>query len=130
MRAGRTITYDGITLTIKEWAKRTNLNEVTLRKRLAAGWTIEQCFTLPLDPRGRECAVRKEITKRLDRKLRTKAVHIQREFGKLVSELDDALRTFSEKLDTLLSDEDTPGVVEQPANDRPDRTIPSAQETT
>ena len=127
--AARTITHNGVTLTITEWAKRTDQMPRTLRWRLNAGWPIEQALHLPLDPRGRERTDRQEQTMRLDRELRTKAVQINREFGKLVFAVDSALRSFREKLNSLLPDEQTPGVVKQPAESPPNRTIPSAQDS-
>jgi hypothetical protein len=52
--SARTVTHDGLTLTISEWAKRTNQTPFTLRYRLDAGWPIEQALHQPLHSNGRK----------------------------------------------------------------------------
>lgn len=42
-----TITFDGETLTITDWAQRVGIGRKSLYDRLAAGWTIEQTLTTP-----------------------------------------------------------------------------------
>lgn len=125
MRAARTITHDEMTLTIAQWSKRTGISRQTILNRIDAGWPIEQALSRPVHKCGRPTLA----AQRLDRVLQTRAIQIQREFSKLVFDMDKALRTFSEKLHTLLPNEDTPGVGQQPADDRPDRTIPTAQDS-
>jgi hypothetical protein len=125
----RTITHDGITLTIAEWAERTNQMPRTLRWRLNAGWPIEQALQLPLQPAGSNRQEHVELRDRIDRRVNAKALQIRNEFSKLVFALDNALRTFRESLDTLLPDEDTGGWVNQPAESPPNRTIPSVEDS-
>lgn len=43
------ITYNGITLSITEWAERLNMNIKTLTRRLNFGWSIEQALTIPVN---------------------------------------------------------------------------------
>lgn len=98
----RTITHNGITLTIKEWAKRTNQLPGTLRWRLSAGWPIAQALHASPYPASGD----RNWT---DRRLKSEAHQIKQEFGKLVFSVDEALRTFRNKLGTLLSEEQTGG---------------------
>tara|TARA_R110002049_G_scaffold10127_1_gene50172 strand:- start:135003 stop:135707 length:705 start_codon:yes stop_codon:yes gene_type:complete len=42
-----TITYDGQTLTHKQWAAKTGLSVTIIRSRFANGWTSEQILTTP-----------------------------------------------------------------------------------
>lgn len=44
-----TITYNDITLTIKEWAYITGLSTQILRRRLAAGWEPKKILFEPID---------------------------------------------------------------------------------
>lgn len=39
-RAAVKITYDGVTLCLAEWAKKTGIRRTTLRSRMAAGWPV------------------------------------------------------------------------------------------
>lgn len=43
------ITYNGITLSITEWAERLNMKIKTLARRLNFGWSIEQALTIPVN---------------------------------------------------------------------------------
>ena len=43
------ITYNGITLSITEWAERLNMNIKTLTRRLNFGRSIEQALTIPVN---------------------------------------------------------------------------------
>lgn len=47
-RAKRSITYNGITHCIIEWAEIYNINRKTLTTRLNAGWSIENALTTPV----------------------------------------------------------------------------------
>lgn len=49
-RGNRLLTYNGLTLTLSEWARRININHQTLQMRLAAGWTEADAITKPLRP--------------------------------------------------------------------------------
>lgn len=39
------LTYDGRTLRVSEWSKKTGLGEKCIRERLKRGWTVEQALT-------------------------------------------------------------------------------------
>jgi hypothetical protein len=122
----RTLTHNGITLTIAQWAKRNNLGAQTLRHRLDAGWPIEQAlFRQPHN--GGDIAGFKPG--RAEQSLQVRTVKLRREFTKLVFELDNALRTFRQKLDALLPDERTGGRSDLPEDSPSDRTIPTAQDS-
>ena len=43
----KTLTYEGETLTLKEWAARKGLNASTVTNRLAKGWSMERVFSKP-----------------------------------------------------------------------------------
>ena len=45
-RTNRFVTYDGHTLTIKDWADRMGVDEGLIRHRLNIGWTPERAITL------------------------------------------------------------------------------------
>jgi len=50
---GRMLTHDGITDSIQGWARRLGMSDVTIRRRLAAGYSDEKALTEPvLPPRG------------------------------------------------------------------------------
>lgn len=44
-RTSRRLTFEGQTLTIKEWATKKGIKEVTLRRRLRCGWTVADALT-------------------------------------------------------------------------------------
>jgi hypothetical protein len=120
----RTITHDGVTLTIKQWAQRTNQHTNNLRYRLDAGWPVKDALFQPAHRSGRPSFA----PERVEQAQQLRAVKLRREFSKLVFELDNALRTFRAKLDALLPDQDTGGWVNQPENSPSDRTISTAQD--
>ena len=41
------IEYDGLTLTLSEWARRANLSRSSIKRRLEKGWTIEDALLTP-----------------------------------------------------------------------------------
>lgn len=47
-RTTRWLTFNGMTLTLTEWADRTSQSKEGLWNRLNLGWTIEDALTLPL----------------------------------------------------------------------------------
>jgi hypothetical protein len=49
-KQGRTLTYDGVTDTIQGWARRLNISDVTIRRRLASGYSDEKALTEPILP--------------------------------------------------------------------------------
>ena len=119
MTTPRTITHDGITLTISEWAERNNILAHTLRSRLDAGWPIERALFQP----------RQGGRPNFDQVSQIRHAKLKREFSKLVFAVDQALRTFKDKLDTLIPDEDTGGWVDQPQEMPDDRTYPATQDS-
>lgn len=42
--APRTLTFDGLTLTIPQWAERIGISPQALHKRLRAGWPLEKAL--------------------------------------------------------------------------------------
>lgn len=44
-RSNHNVTYQGETHTIREWARLKNINHVTLRWRLARGWSLDRIFS-------------------------------------------------------------------------------------
>lgn len=61
-RAARRITHKGRTLTIRQWAYASGLNENTIRARLRNGWSEQMAVSLPalvtIEVDGRELTVR------------------------------------------------------------------------
>lgn len=56
-RQGKTLTHQGETLTISEWAERLNLQPNTIRIRIKNGASIEEALStdkLPTEPKGRQ----------------------------------------------------------------------------
>lgn len=47
-RSNRTITVDGVTLTVSQWAKRAGMRVGTVFRRLKKGWSDEEAVTTPL----------------------------------------------------------------------------------
>jgi len=47
----RRITYNGETMSLKGWARKLGIDDTTLGRRLASGWTIENTLTTPPLPR-------------------------------------------------------------------------------
>lgn len=47
-RTNRLITFNGITLTLRDWARKLNINEATLFHRLKRGWSVEEALTFPM----------------------------------------------------------------------------------
>lgn len=53
-RAGlRSITYDGETKLVSEWAEEIGIRNRTLKSRLDAGWSVERALGQPLQNQGR-----------------------------------------------------------------------------
>ena len=50
-----TLTYNGETLNIAEWSRRTGIGDTTIRYRVGCGWSPEQIFELKPDTRNRVC---------------------------------------------------------------------------
>ena len=41
----RLVTFDGLTLSVSEWSRRTGINATTIEYRLGAGWSVEKAIT-------------------------------------------------------------------------------------
>lgn len=52
------ITYDGLTLTLSEWAERLSTHSNTISTRLKKGWTVEEALFAPRSPGTRRFANR------------------------------------------------------------------------
>lgn len=50
-RNNRLLTYDGMTCTLAEWARRTGIPIGRIAKRLSLGWDVSRTLTLPKDKR-------------------------------------------------------------------------------
>lgn len=110
----QTITHDGVTLTVREWAKRNSLSQRTIYYRLGAGWPIEEALTTPARKRSKP----------------TRGAILETEFYKLVCSIDGALRVFRKRIGSyVFAETDTPGVVEMFAESRRDRCPRVAQES-
>lgn len=49
------ITYNGITMCVSEWSRKTGIARQTIQKRLAKGWNVERALiTPPLNNGGRK----------------------------------------------------------------------------
>lgn len=44
-RSNRWITFNGTTLTLAQWARKTNLKHSTIGRRLKVGWSVERALT-------------------------------------------------------------------------------------
>ncbi|WP_404853649.1 hypothetical protein, partial [Escherichia coli] len=42
------VTFQNRTQTVTYWSRETGIQRLTLRRRLKAGWTIEEALTVPL----------------------------------------------------------------------------------
>ncbi len=57
-RITKLITYNGKSLTVKQWCQHLNLPYITTHARLHRyGWTVEQAFTIPTEGKHRKVAV-------------------------------------------------------------------------
>jgi len=129
----KTITFNGESLTAKQWGERLGLSRQAVLVRLNSGWSLEQALTLPNGHDGREKivkAARAEAT-RSQRIRNADAKLLNREFEKLVREIDRALNAFNQVLRHFeVSTEATPGVGSDLSKSAHDRSIPSAQDLT
>lgn len=48
-RSNRYITYDGITLTIADWARKLNVSRQAVRYRLDQNWDVKSIITMPFN---------------------------------------------------------------------------------
>lgn len=49
------LTYNGVNMTVSEWAEHLNINTQTLYTRLKRGWSVERTLTTPARRKGGEC---------------------------------------------------------------------------
>ncbi|MGY4332788.1 hypothetical protein ACVWWG_007205 [Bradyrhizobium sp. LB7.2] len=103
----RTLTHDGLTLTIRQWANLTGQTTRIIYWRLSQGWTVEQTLTTPKWKR-----VAKPVTRH---------AHIETEFHKLVCSIDGALRVYRKRVGSLVFGELDRGVAEKFARNARDR---------
>jgi hypothetical protein len=124
MSRSKTLTLNGETLTIPQWAKRLNLTANTIRYRIRTGWPLEQALTIPHSGLGRPIyADRVKVHQRR----KSAAELLARDFARMVEEIDHALRKFKGRLGTLSGQ--TPGVVESIDEQPFDRATPSTQDS-
>lgn len=125
------LTYDGQTLSVADWAKRHKLNPQLIRYRLNAGWPVADALQKPAGKRGRSAhsdAINAE-RQRSARARKAQGKRIQREFNKLVVDLNRALNVFNYRLGVIiLADDDTPGVGRGQTKSAKDRCSRVAQE--
>lgn len=55
-RRTRLLTYNGLTLCIRDWEERLGFKEGTLQNRLDRGWAVEETLSTPLNPPRRKRA--------------------------------------------------------------------------
>lgn len=110
----RTLTHDGATLTIREWATVTGQSPQLLYWRLNRGWTVERTLTVPA----------RKHTRRP-----THSAIFETEFHKLVCSIDGALRVYRKRVGSLVLEELDRGVGRNIAKSRRDRCPRVMQET-
>jgi hypothetical protein len=114
----RTLTFNGETLTIRQWAARIGLSAQVVRYRLDAGWPMAEV----LSPMKQSPGSKSHVT------FEDKAARVQRDFNELVHEMNCALRTFQRRIQWLTEASITPGVGGNFAENANDRLIPTAQD--
>jgi hypothetical protein len=124
-RKHRTITLNGETLTIPQWAKRLNMGAHAIRYRLNTGWSVEEALTTPHTGLGRPVYAERI---RIHHRRKSTAELFACEFSRLVRDIDTSLRVFRNRL-VAISGQD-PGVAENISEEPFDRATPSTQETT
>jgi hypothetical protein len=115
----RTLTFNGETLTIRQWAARIGLSSHVVRYRLDAGWPIAEVLSPMKQSPGSKSYVAFE----------DKAARVQRDFNELVHEMNRSLNTFQRRIRWLFEASDTPGVGGNFAENANDRLIPSEQDS-
>ena len=109
MKAARTLTHDGLTLTINQWAEQTGLTPSAIYWRLSQGWTVEQTLTI-------------------ERWKHRRMPSLETEFFKLVCSIDGALQVFRKRIGSYEFEEADRGVVEAFSKSRRDRCPRVAQD--
>lgn len=51
MRRSKFLEFDGLRMTVAQWARHISIDKRTLEFRLRAGWTVERALTAPVDTR-------------------------------------------------------------------------------
>lgn len=54
------LTYKGITLTRKEWAKKVGIKETTIKRRMYNGWSIEEALSIPANTSNKIKVIRRK----------------------------------------------------------------------
>lgn len=115
-----TLTHNGVTLPLIEWAKRTGQSATCLRARIKLGWPIADALYRPRTGRGQPAFSDRE---------KRQAEHMNAAFNKLVQEVDYALRTFQRHMKATLKEPLLDrGMVANFSENLPDRTHPSTQD--
>jgi hypothetical protein len=114
----RTLTFNGQTLTIRQWATRIGLSSQVLRYRLDAGWPIAEVLNPAKQSPG----------SKTHSSFEDKAARVQRDFNELVHEMNRSLNTFQRRIQWLIEASNTPGVVGNFAESANDRSSPTAQD--
>lgn len=65
-RTNKILTFNGETLTQKEWADKLGFNDTLILNRLNRGWTIEEALKIPANNHKKIETIRKESTKALE----------------------------------------------------------------
>jgi hypothetical protein len=47
-RSNKEVTYDGVTMNLKQWSEKLGVKYKALSRRLIEGWTVEDAFNRPL----------------------------------------------------------------------------------
>ena len=142
----RTLTYEGLTLSIREWTERTGLTEETIRARLRAGWTTERVLKPTLDRRGRKRTPKptllgKELPawnryqhsvhtahRQLTQSIRLFLRDIEQQMAELRHQVDADLAAQHERATRAVLASHAPGVVTDLAQRPNDRSPPVAQD--
>jgi hypothetical protein len=117
MRAGqRTLSYNGETRTLREWAQRMGVSHQVLRYRLDAGWAVEEALSTPIQPRG--LSESDFHARRTDDEARLRMSLVRAHFAQLVKDIDRALVAFERQLSTLSGDRGVVANIEEKPKDR------------
>jgi hypothetical protein len=90
-----TLTHDGVTLPLVEWAKRTGQSDACLRARIKLGWPIADALYRPRTGRGQPAFSERE---------KRQAERLNVAFNKLIHDVDHALRTFQLRMKATLKE--------------------------
>jgi hypothetical protein len=147
------IEFKGETLTVADWARRTGMGADTLAKRLYSGWSVEDALTTPVGKQGRKpkpkCkpvpapslvhalpALRDwqrdmhAAHRQMTRSVRAFVRQMEEQMAELRHGLDQHLAAQRDEAHRNVVASQTRGEASTNEKSRPDRSIPSTQETT